>query len=915
MEDWQPPADPALPTLDLSECENEAIHLLGHVQPHGCLLAVAGPEHRITHVSANAGRFLGEPSEKLLGRPLLPLLDKATGERLGPLLAISDSEQDPETVLGHVSLPGQPETLAFSVHRQGGRTLVEIESLPAAARPAPDFSPESVAEQAPLAPGQAENIHHLADQTAREVAARTGYDRVMVYMFHPDWSGEVIAEVRRPDMVPYVGLRYPASDIPSQARALYTTNLVRVIADVHAQPVPILADEGATGRSGQTLDLSRSILRSVSPYHIEYMKNMEVAASLTGSILVGGRLWGMIACHHRQPRLAGPENRGIVTETARALGRQIENHQRMERFRRDQACELYLGQLQRRLANDDDPVSALLMGNVRLLDGLEAQGGLVAVDHSLALVGRCPPVPVAQRALEAAASLAKGSIFSTDDLAGLIKWAGGDSGEQDSASQYAGFAVLLFSRSPLVGIAAFRPPEEREVFWAGDPSKPATHQAGQTRISPRQSFAAWKESVRGRAQPWEPWTGHLLSRLGETLRAHFGNRGLAAALGQSVRGLALRFSDLQALPSGYMDASGEGVVLTIRDGAGHIRLAGVNQAFLRLFDTAASAVDAHDFEALTERAGLPADLHARALEGPVACECWSRLLGRRALEITAWNLLTVHDAGETRRWDVLAFRDVTAFQRTAEALAAARDQAVMASRSKSEFLANVSHELRTPLNAIIGFSDMIQAGMAGPTSEQVAEYAQTIGGAGRHLLSMINDLLDLSQIEAGRRTLSEEDFDLVALARDCCDWMQAQPRSHSLSWDWRLPETPILFHGDRRALRQVLINLLSNALKFTADGGEVGLTVEQRTDGGVSIVVRDSGIGIPEDQISDIFQPFQRGTAAQVAMREGAGLGLAMVKALVEMHGGRVDVASIIGVGSNFQVSLPATRVIGTAAG
>ncbi|SDH59301.1 ATP-binding protein [Roseospirillum parvum] len=911
IEEWSTPQAAAPAELDLSECEREPIQFLGSVQPHGCLLVVAGPEHRITHASANTDRLLAEPAADLLGQPLLGHFDKATGQRLTPLLTRQADEDEAETVLGHLCGPGHPETLAISVHRTGGRSVVEIEPL--AANPAqPTRSPGHLVEQGTPLIGELENTFRLADRAARQVAERTGYDRVMVYMFHPDWSGEVIAEVRRPDMVPYVGLRYPASDIPSQARALYTINLVRAIVDVNAVPVPILADEAALGRDPPPLDLTRSQLRAVSPYHIEYMRNMEVAASLTGSVMVNGELWGMIACHHRHPRPAPPEDRALICQQASELAQGIEAQLRLERFRRDQICELFIGQLQRRLANDDDPVSALLMGNTRLLDSLEAQGGAVAVDRSLALVGRCPPVPVVQRALDAAASLAKGSLFVTDDLGGLVRWAGGDSGEQDAATPYAGFAVLLFSRNPVTAIAVFRPPETRDVFWAGDPSKPATQTAGQTRISPRQSFAAWKESVRGRARPWEPWAGHLMLRLGETLRGFFGNRGLAAALGRSVRGLGLRFSDLHALPSGYMDASGEGVMLTIRQESGglsgDIRLAGVNQAFLRMFDAAASAINAHDFETLRERIGLPANLHERAKGGPVACECWSRLLGRRALEISAWNLLTVHDNNETRCWDVLSFRDVTAFQRTAEALTAARDQALMASRAKSEFLANVSHELRTPLNAIIGFSDMIQGGMAGEVNDKVREYSQTIGEAGRHLLSMINDLLDLSQIEAGRRTLNEEMFDLAALARDCRDWMQAQPRSNTLSWDWNLPAEPLPMFGDRRALRQVIVNLLSNALKFTADQGEVGLSLSQRDDGTIILTVRDTGIGIAEDQLLDIFLPFQRGNAAQVSMREGSGLGLAMVKALVELHGGRVDVASIVGVGSSFQVSLPGSR-------
>ena len=221
----------------------------------------------------------------------------------------------------------------------------------------------------------------------------------MLYMFHPDWSGEVVAETRRPDMAPYLGLRYPASDIPPQALRLFTVNLLRIIADVAVEPVPVLCEGPEGGEAADSLDLTHSVLRSVSPYHIEYLQNMEVAATLTASVIVDGALWGMIACHHLTPRRITPDVRAAVADLARRLATCIEAQRRRAKAEQRQATERYLTQLRNRLTTGEPLPQALLGGVARLWDPLGAEGGMLAVGESLALVGLCPTVDQTRRAL------------------------------------------------------------------------------------------------------------------------------------------------------------------------------------------------------------------------------------------------------------------------------------------------------------------------------------------------------------------------------------------------------------------------------------------------------------------------------------------------------------------------------------
>jgi signal transduction histidine kinase len=227
-----------------------------------------------------------------------------------------------------------------------------------------------------------------------------------------------------------------------------------------------------------------------------------------------------------------------------------------------------------------------------------------------------------------------------------------------------------------------------------------------------------------------------------------------------------------------------------------------------------------------------------------------------------------------------------------------------ANRHKSEFLANMSHELRTPLNAIIGFSDVMLNGMAGPMSEDQKEFAADIRDSGKHLLTLINDILDLSKIEAGRMELDVARFDLRAAVDNCATLIRERVLRHRLVLRCAPATMPSHWVADERKLKQVLINLLSNAVKFTPPGGEI--TVEAREEGdALALCVADTGVGIAREDQEAIFHEFHQLRAAGIARQEGTGLGLALSRRLVELHGGTLTVASEPGRGSRFTARFP----------
>jgi signal transduction histidine kinase len=227
-----------------------------------------------------------------------------------------------------------------------------------------------------------------------------------------------------------------------------------------------------------------------------------------------------------------------------------------------------------------------------------------------------------------------------------------------------------------------------------------------------------------------------------------------------------------------------------------------------------------------------------------------------------------------------------------------------ASRHKSEFLASMSHELRTPLNAIIGFSEVLHERMFGELNAKQAEYIDDIMTSGRHLLSLINDILDLSKVEAGRMELELTRFDLPATLHNALTLVSERAARHDVQLQLRLDEQVGPVVGDERKIRQVLLNLLSNAVKFTPAGGRVEMTAVP-ADGSVEVAVSDTGVGIaPEDQAA-IFEEFRQVGTDHARKREGTGLGLALAKKFVELHGGTIWVKSQVGQGSTFTFTLP----------
>lgn len=479
---------------DFSICDREPIHIPGAIQPFGFLLALDPETLVIRYASANAGTYLGLDGESPLGLRL----DAAM-----PTLP------DPALAAIRMAEPGPPHHLCTLAPRQGGSSplhvlahrsddLVILEMEEDAGSGASSFQ-----DVYPLVRAFVETVHEaeteqaLCALAAREMRRITGVDRVLIYRFDVQWHGQVIAEDGNGTLPSYLGLRFPASDIPAQARILYQRNRLRMIPDAHYQPVALLGlapDDSNAGPA--SLDLSMSALRSVSPVHLEYMRNMGTLASMSVSILCDGRLWGLISCHHSAAFRIPFHVRTACDHLGQILSLQVAARGRVAQSERRNELRALQVVLLARMAESENFLDALIRSESDLRQLVDASGVAILFGDHIIRMGDTPAAEQVEALAAWLVERGEREVFATDNLPGLWPPAAA------FKHQAAGMLAIGISQLHPAYVIWFRPEVIQSVEWGGNPGEKHLS-VTDGRLHPRRSFDIWRETVRDTALPWD----------------------------------------------------------------------------------------------------------------------------------------------------------------------------------------------------------------------------------------------------------------------------------------------------------------------------------------------------------------------------------------------------------------------------
>ncbi len=755
--------------VNLTNCDREAIHLLGQIQPHGVLIVIKESELKIVQISENTDFFFGIPASSLINQPLQKLFPQSQIDILVPLLLEENLEiVNPIKLTSEIN--NKKHFFECVVHRSDKLIVLEIEPLSKNSSSNLDFY--HLAKASALKIRKANDFLEMSNLLVKEIQKITLYDRVLLYRFEHDQSGVIVAEVlschNDQPLEPFLGLHYPASDIPIQARKLYYNNWLRLIVDLNCQPVSLIPANNPITNS--SLDLSFSVLRNVSPIHIKYLNNMGVSASLGISLINAQKLWGLVVCHHYSPKYINYDTRKICEFLGQIMSVEIVNKHEKDFEKSLQKIKSIQIKLKQDILADKQILSqALLQDQENLLNLVNAQGAVICLGNQISKIGEVPDQKSVSKLIEWLRVNNSQDIVYTNCLGELYPDA---SAIKDRASGL--LAISIFLNHTAYHIIWFRPEVIQTVNWAGDPNKPMQIEAdGSMSLSPRRSFELWKETVREKSLPW-----------------------------QQV-----------------------------------------------------------EIEA--------------------------------ALELRGTLMLAALDFSQ-------------------QALKQEANRTEVASRAKSEFLARMSHELRTPLNAILGCTQLMNRDTSLTT--QIEEYVHIISHSSEHLLSLIDDILEISKIEAGQITLEETGFDFHLFLHNILEMLQLKAQSKNLQLNCELsPDLPQYINADERKLRQILLNLLGNAIKFTSEGSVTLRTSVIDFDVSLAIYIihfeiEDTGEGIDSEDVDKLFQAFVQ-TKSGKKIKEGTGLGLAISQKFANCMDSHITVNNILRKGMTFKFDIPVQRL------
>ncbi|MBW4622980.1 MAG: GAF domain-containing protein [Cyanosarcina radialis HA8281-LM2] len=522
--------------LDWQYLFDKPIHLCGNIQPHGVFLVLEEPDFKILRISNNTTSILGINPEELLGENLIKLLGGSQIKTIEKLIKNDDFNY--QNFIKLRLLKEREEVLMDGIiHRNVDNLLIlELEPYSTLSQQNDYLSYYHLVKASTHKLQTAPNLQSLCDLAVREVRKFTGFDRVMIYKFDRDWHGWVMSEEKRKDLESFLDLHYPEEDT-RQCRPIFSSGYVRLIPDINLLPVEILGQSD----DGNSINLSASVLRGVSPCHVEYLKNMGSIATLVMPLLDRQQLWGLVSCHHYSPKYLPYEAREAVSFLGRLMSAELANKEVNEEFQKRVEIKTIQFELLESLSKANNLLQGLVENQTKLLDLVDATGAVICIEENCILLGETPSETELGGLLAWLEDNVESEVFETHLLSSIYP------GAEQIKDVASGLLLISISEHWKNYIIWFRQELIQTISWAGDRHQAITkiESEGSLRLSPRGSFAKWQEIVKGQSLPWQDYEIGAAENLRNTLVKMVLRR--AEELAQLVRDLQLSKPELEKL--------------------------------------------------------------------------------------------------------------------------------------------------------------------------------------------------------------------------------------------------------------------------------------------------------------------------------------------------------------------------------
>ncbi|APG59315.1 ATP-binding protein [Christiangramia salexigens] len=473
--------------VDMTNCEKEPIHIIGKTQAHGVLVACDKKTLKISQIGQNSESFFGIHHSKLLGENVSTLI----GAELSESLRTDDGNEEFSEV-NELELNGRH--FVMIPHISGDSLILDFEPVNKDSNP---YKYQKQLTRILNILGASDSPESLCIDAARITKNIFGYDRVMIYKFDEEWNGQVIAEEKEDELESWLGLHYPAGDIPKQSRELFLRQRIRIISNVNYKPIPI--EPALSPVSGEPLDLSRSQLRGVSPIHIEYLQNMKVGASLTAALISNGKLWGLLACHHYSEKYINYYQRQTCDFLTQIFSNELTLKETNRYLSKLDEWSKIKSQLIEQIGKKGRIKKGLLDNSVLFTDLLDCSGGAVFYKNKLRLVGETPSKTQVKSLIKDFLSNNEETLFFTKNLVKVYPPA------QEFLSTASGVLSVKLGESDNDFLIWFRPEVVQNLSWGGNPKNKASFDESKQRMTPRKSFEKWTQELTGYSESWKDY--------------------------------------------------------------------------------------------------------------------------------------------------------------------------------------------------------------------------------------------------------------------------------------------------------------------------------------------------------------------------------------------------------------------------